>query len=616
MRSSRPFLVRLILPFSVMMVIVVIACGAVIYWAGQQTVRRQQIRDLGRLVTLVRGWVGSGTDSVGPQLRRQLDEAARVLGTRITLIAGDGSVLLDSEADPAGMQNHNARAEVWRARRGEVGTEVRVSDTTHETHVYVARLLDADRPDGVVVRLSYPRRLWEQFAAPAWVVVAAGVFSALALIGWLSVMVHGRWIRPVTRLSEAAARMGAGEWHLRVRPEGAQELRQFSAQLNVLAGQAQQQLAELDSRRADLQALVDSLPDPILLTDAKRRIVLINEPAARLLQVPSAQALGERLVNVVNDEPIIELFEALLDPGVPESTGADTTPGQPREVRLLRGGQRVTYQAVLTRTRVGGVLLVLRDITALVGAVQMKTDFVANASHELRTPMAAIRIAFETLQEVYEEDPGQSSRCIAVLDAQLKRLEEMLNDLLDLSRVESPDLRPHLQQVNAGQVLAPLRNTLGPMARQKLVELVIGDPATDAAEFASDGRLLGLILKNLLENAIKFTPPGGRVTCSIGVNAESRPGRVVMTVSDTGLGIPPEHIDRVFERFYQVDPARSGSAGRGTGLGLAIVKHAVHALGGTVKLESEVGVGTTVTCDLPLVAIGAEVHVPPVPSGP
>jgi two-component system phosphate regulon sensor histidine kinase PhoR len=512
------------------------------------------------------------------------------------------------------MENHNARPEVREAREGRVGSSVRFSHTINQDAVYVAQLLDARRPDGLVVRLSYPKRAWQRFATPGWAVVAAAALCALLVMAWLAWLLQRQWVAPVQSLWTAAARLAAGEWHTRVEPRGADELRFFSERLNVVAQQAQQQLAELDAQRADLRALVDSLPDPILLTDASRRVVMINAPAARLLGVTALQAQRKLVTEVVSDEAVLVLLESLA----PE-------PGQTqqREIRLTRGGQRLTFHAVATRTKVSGCLLVLRNISALASAGQMKTDFVANASHELRTPIAAIKIAFETLQDVYTDDPRQAARCIAVIDGHVRRLEEMLGDLLDLSRVESAEIRPNLANVTARELLQTVRTTMGPVARQKGVELILadGDGASDALHFESDKRLLDLILRNLVENSVKYTPAGGRVSVTV-TEAEPpdahtmRRGAVVFEVRDTGIGIAPEHLDRVFERFYQVDPARSGSAGRGTGLGLAIVKHAINALDGEVTIESKVGAGTTIRCVIPVServvveAIGSHRRIP------
>jgi two-component system phosphate regulon sensor histidine kinase PhoR len=585
---DRPVLVRLLLPFALMIALLVSVCGGVVWWAGQRTVQLEQVRDLNRMAALVRQWLGPATPPISPEQISRLTQASEVVGTRITLIDGSGKVIFDTHADARDMDNHNQRAEVAEARAGRVGSAVRHSGTMHEPNVYVAQLLDPKQPNGIVLRLSFPRSMWAQLSTPTWVIVAAGVTGALGVMLALAWLLQRQWIGPVQRLSDAAAKMANGEWGTRVDARGAGELRAFSGKLNVLAGQAQKQLADLDAQRSDLRALVDALPDPVMLADSMRRIAIINAPAARLLQFSAAGAIGKNIVGVVNDEAILALLESLKpQPGQMEQ----------REIRLVRGGQHVTYHAVAKRMAAGGVLLVLRNVSTMAAAVQMKTDFVANASHELRTPIAAIKAAFETLQEVHTQDPEQTGRCISIIAGHIQRLEDMLADLLDLSRVESADLKPQVGPIPPHEVFATLRQTLGPLARQKGVQLSLGE-RDEPIEFESDKRLLDLILKNLVENSIKFTPAGG--TVSVSVRAESQPRNAVsITVSDTGIGIPTEHLERVFERFYQVDAARSGSSGRGTGLGLAIVKHAINALGGEVRLASTVGKGTTVTCVFP-----------------
>ncbi len=183
-------------------------------------------------------------------------------------------------------------------------------------------------------------------------------------------------------------------------------MQRMATNLNQLAAQAYKQLSDLQQQRGGLQALVDTLPDPILAIGPGGRITLMNAPASKLLSLQPQQALEQKLLGVVNDEQIVELYESLIGAGGPKPAGSTTL--LHREIRLVRNGLRCTYQAVATRAPGGGALLVLRDVSTLAGAVQMKTDFVANASHELRTPIAAIKIAFETLREVYREDPAQS----------------------------------------------------------------------------------------------------------------------------------------------------------------------------------------------------------------
>jgi two-component system, OmpR family, phosphate regulon sensor histidine kinase PhoR len=423
------------------------------------------------------------------------------------------------------------------------------------------------------------------------------IAAALVLVLSSTVIRRRGWIEPMQRMERAAARMARGEWNVRVQPHGTAGAQRLATNLNQLATQAYNQLSDLQQQRGGLQALVDTLPDPILATDPAGRITLLNSPAARLLSIQPAQAIQQKLVNVVSDEPIVELYESLVGAGGARLTGPTTMIN--REIRLVRDGQRQTYQAVATRAPGGGALLVLRDVTRLSATVQMKTDFVANASHELRTPLAAIKIAFETLRDVFREDPDQTERCVTIIDGHLRRLEEMLRDLLDLSRVENADIKPRVVTVKTADLLQAVKATMGPMARAKNVELRLGDSDPDTPlDFRTDLRLLNLVVKNLVENSIKFTPAAGKVTVSIS-KSPSAAGNVVLSVADTGIGIAPEHRERVFERFYQVDSVRTGACGRGTGLGLAIVKHAVHALGGTVTLQSAVGAGTTVMCEFP-----------------
>ena len=422
----------------------------------------------------------------------------------------------------------------------------------------------------------------------------AAIWTA-AVMTWHRVM----WRDPAAELVGTIDRLTSGEWDLYADPRGAATVQALAQRVNRLVENVRVQLDDLRIGRGDLQTLVDTLPDPIIATDAAGRIVLINRPAWRLLELSRGMALGTKFDTAVNDNALLELFDAaannseLQDEKVVDGDVAAVR----KPLRLLRSGTRLTFDGYATRTVGGGVLLVLRDVTQLAAAVQMKTDFVANASHELRTPLAAIKIAFETLSEVYNDDPQQAARCIAIIGGHLNRLEEMLRDLLDLSRVESIDLSPEFQRVKPVEVFAQLRAALGTFARDKGVELRLDNDAR-VGEFLADERLLNLAIKNLAENSIKFTPVGGSVTVAFTLDASITDG-LCIAVTDTGIGIPLEHQARVFERFYQVDPARSGSAGRGTGLGLAIVKHAVAGMGGSIDLSSEPGKGTTVKLAFP-----------------
>jgi two-component system phosphate regulon sensor histidine kinase PhoR len=607
---------RLIALFAVVLALMVAAGGAIIYQTGNHAAWLRRADDLHRLAQLADQLISTAQGPHRSALHQtggivldesgsaRLADAGRLLAARVTLFDGADKPLFDS-ANPSGSpEGPGAGPELAQARRTQADGGFSYAEDTRGGTIYIAELLDPHRPDGPVLRLGYPDAGVSGLGPPFGSLLGGATVAAGVLVAVFAILLQSRWVGPTRDLARAATQMAAGRWDLRVQPHGSEELCLFSTRLNLVASQAQQQLADLKHQRADLQALVDTLPDPILVTDAAGKLILINPPAARLVEMPEPRVLGEAFVQVVNDEAILQLFERVLACGKSAANGLPLT----RDLRLNRGGQRLTYQAVATQTPGKGVLLMLRDVSALTAAVQMKTDFVANASHELRTPIAAIKIAFETLREVYGDDAHQSERCMQIIDGHLKRLEEMLRDLLDLSKVERDNIDPNVRYLKTDEVFTQIRSSLGPMAREKGVEVRLGTDGEQVEQFLADEVLLNLVLKNLLENSIKFTPAGGTVKLNFLPAAETPlPGPdgvirrlpVVLTVSDTGIGIPPEHLDRVFERFYQVDPARSGSAGRGTGLGLAIVKHAVAALGGTVQIQSTVGTGTTVTCVLP-----------------
>ena len=449
----------------------------------------------------------------------------------------------------------------------------------------------------------------------------AGLVVGGLLVRWWAA--HDR--AAVRELRRAAEQRARGDWRRHVPPaavgnRASRDVRDLVALFNKVAERTLRRLKDLTRQSSDLRAIVDALPDPLILADTRRRVILINAPAAELLGVGQSAALGQSLEATVSEPAVLTLFDRVAAIDL-NDTNYDGTPLLPlrRPVRLSRGGRPLAFQAVATRSGAGGVLVVLRDISTLDATLRMKADFVANAGHELRTPLAAIKAAYETLIDVLDDEPAADpalGRCTSIMGDHLRRLEEMLGDLMDLSRVEGGEQRPTWELVTPLDLTRDLRQTLGPAAAEK--EIALDLPAGDGTDepFVADFRLLMLAVKNLVENAVKYTPPGGRVSLEIGRHdlpaaaAEmhrrltGRPYHEVrLIVRDTGVGIAPEHLGRVFERFYQVGTARTGTnartSGRGTGLGLSIVKHAVGAMGGSVAVESEQGVGSTFTVILP-----------------
>lgn len=356
--------------------------------------------------------------------------------------------------------------------------------------------------------------------------------------------------------------------------------------------------------RDRIAGVLSAVPEAVIAADSAGRVTVANGAARALFE--ELNTPGRSIEDVFTQHEILSLHA--------RATGGQ---GGQEKFRHSHHGSLRTFEVVACpladgaasgseRPRFGSVI-VLRDVTELALAVQLKTDFVANASHELRTPLSSIRLAAETIAEAAREDPELVVRLSAVVLQNAARLEDLVRDLLDLSRVESPDVPPARERVVLSEMLASIEQMFEEIrtVRRLGIESAI-DP--DANEFVSDPRLIELVLKNLIDNATKYAFEGTTVRVSASRVGGGLPGQsmVRVRVSDKGIGIPITQQGRIFERFYQVDMARSGpSARRGTGLGLAIVKHALKRLGGTIRVESVWQQGTTMIVEVPLGAVPA-----------
>jgi two-component system, OmpR family, phosphate regulon sensor histidine kinase PhoR len=593
---SWPLWIRLLVPFFVLSALIAGVSLGMIYWLAQGSVYPDQVRTLDTAVSVVRQFSTPDGKQLLPDAAAQLRAIGQVSQTRVTVIAGDGNVLFDTDVDPKTLDNHNDRPEVTEARRKHMGTASRQSKSLNQHGIYLAEIVNDADPNGLVARVCYTHTRWSSLQTPLWAVAAGGLGSTVMMVAVLAFILQRQWVRPTRDLTSAASKMAMGEWNARVDPYGAGDVRFLARKMNQLAAQAENQLAELGRQRRDLRSLVDTLPDPILVTDSAGRVLLINSPAAELLQLSPSQVIGKKTVSVINDEALLQLLDATskVSPE-PNHNGTHDVPHVHREVRLLRGGQRLTYQSVATQTATGGALLVLRDVSTMANTLQMKTDFVANASHELRTPLASIRAAVETIKDAGVEDQETTRRCIDIINNHALRLQMMVQDLLDLSRTEDARAVVRIDRIDLALACEMAVSLFAPAAAEKHVPIKI-ELAEDAQTFRGDERLLMLILKNLVDNAIKFTQAG---SITIRSRKTADPEQFILEVQDTGCGIPLEDQERVFERFYTVNRSRGG-ADRGTGLGLSIVKHAVNATGGHVELLSEVNKGTTIRCLFPI----------------
>ena len=414
--------------------------------------------------------------------------------------------------------------------------------------------------------LFVPIERWESYVPIAVVVASVGVILAGIAVEWAG----ERLVRPMRRLvrSIEADAIGDQRLHDLVRQAPA-EMAPLLYGLHVTHARLRRTLGQIEQDRAEMSALFEHMADSVLVLDADERIVLSNPAANRVL---NGVAVGRSLAEVTRDADVVELARSVTD-----------TTARVRLIELYgpEDGERRWIQAVATALPEQRRLLVLQDISELRRAEVARRDFVANVSHELRTPVAALKALVETLEGGAIEDPVEGPRFLHRMHVEVDGLAQLVAELLDLARAEAGRLELNLAPCRADDLVHEAVARAAPTASRANLRLEVAVPEDDDTLWVcADSRRMGQVLANLLGNAIKFTPAGGQVE----TGARRRGDLVEIWVSDSGVGIDPEHLPRVFERFYKTDPSRS--AGTGTGLGLAIAKHFVLLHDGQIWAES------------------------------
>ena len=507
------------------------------------------------------------------------DSLGILLGRRATVIRRDGVVVGDSEVAAEALprlENHGNRTEVRAALAGRVGEAVRASASVGYEQVYVA----SPTGRGEVLRLAYPLgfvadAVRQVQRALVWAGLAVLVFGAV-----LSLAFSMAVTRPLRRMRVVARELATGNLSRRVGERRSDEIGELGEALDALADQLQRRLAELEAERGEMQALIDTMAEGVVALAPDGTVRRANPAARRMLRLR-----GE--VRGLNPMALARRPEFLRV--IDEAMGGTPVPA----TDFTLGAQHLL--ATAQPLDAGGAVLVILDVSRLRRLEAVRRDFVANASHELKTPLTAIRGYSETLLDP-DLPPELRRRFAETVRNHADRLQRVVDDLLDLSRIESGGWRaePEPVEVRAAveQAFQPFADDLG----RKQVAFDV-DLAPGAEWVLADPLALNQILSNLLSNACRFTQEGGKIA----VHARPDPaeaGWIVLEVSDTGSGIPAAHLPRIWERFYRVDAARSREEG-GTGLGLAIVRHLVEAHGGRVDAESKLGEGTTIRFTLP-----------------
>lgn len=490
---------------------------------------------------------------------------------RLTIIGKDGEVLYDSKNEIRELENHNERPEVINARKNGESKSIRLSDSDNEQTIYVAKLIK----DDIVVRLSMQNvslktinNVFMKYYLYTFVII-----SLISVI--ISIKLSNIFIIPIKDLEATTSRVAKGDFERKVKVYSNDEVGQLATTFNYMSEQLNKLLQELNEKQTKLEAILKSMDSGVIAIDRDEKIIMINPYCEKIFGIKQ-DIIGENIITAIRDADLYAVFK-------------DNTTDV-KEIKVYYPKERefrIKTTEIINGYEVIGKVAVLQDITDIRRLENMRSQFVANVSHELKTPLTSIKGFAETLRIV--EDTETKERFLDIINGEADRLTTLINDILTLSDLEQTK-EMNNEDVEVNNIIESVYMMLKPLAEKKNITItkeLVGTPVIEG-----DANKFKQMLINLVENAIKYTEDDGNVKIITNIINE----KVIIKVQDNGIGISEEHIPRLFERFYRVDKARSREKG-GTGLGLAIVKYIVINFGGTIKVDSKINEGTTFTTE-------------------
>ncbi|GGD50488.1 two-component system histidine kinase PnpS [Paenibacillus nasutitermitis] len=520
-----------------------------------------------------------------------------ITDSRVTFINGTGVVLGDSDHDPQTMDNHLQRLEVQEAEKSGVGRTIRYSETLNQNLLYVAMLVDPDRPETGIIRLAISLQEVDESIARIWTTLLIGLLILFIVAVFISFRVARGLTRPLEQITRVSKRIKNLDYRARVTVKGSDEISELGLAINAMADGLQIQMERIHQNESQLASVLDNMIDGVVMIDRNGRIVLLNRCAEEMLGFSSRELVGRDYVEAKQQYELLQIIQHGLERR--EHLREEITFYFPEE-RLLD----LNLVPIIQDDEFGGVLLVLQDVSAIRRLERMRSEFVANVSHELKTPITAVKGFAETLLGGEVDDPETARSFLQIIFDESDRLNRLIGDILELSKIESRRIPLQFSPVELTSFIGKSIKLMSAEAARKDIEVTL--KAEPGIYVEADEDRLRQIIMNLLANGISYTPDGGHVTIVVKpvagtqyVSEGEDYDQIHISISDTGIGIPKKDLPRIFERFYRVDKARSRGSG-GTGLGLSIVKHLIELHKGSITVESTVGAGSTFTIILPV----------------
>lgn len=526
----------------------------------------------------------------GAELDRTCKSLGKTSSTRITVIAPDGRVIGDSDENISDMEDHSNRPEFIEAMKTGTGLAIRFSKTIGKNMMYLAILSQPEPSVFVVIRTSIPvTDLDQELSALYKKVLWAGLIIA-GCAAVVSFFLSQKLCRPIGQMREMASRFASGNFSGRLPKPGPVELANLAADLNKMAKQLSRRIETITEDKNQFQAILSSMVEGVIAVNSEGRIVEMNTAAADFWEVEEEKTLGRAIEEVIRHPELQQFIQSTLQ---------DNKSSGQAEPFTIHNGQKVIqlYGTPWSggRGQKNGAVIVMHEITQIQRLEEIRSDFVANVSHELKTPITSIKGFVETLQEGAMDKPQEAKQFLDIIARHADRLNSIVDDLLTLSRLEEDGKQRNLSFENARlkPVLVSTVELSNYKAQKKNISIELFCEEGICAKINS--ALIEQAVFNLVDNAIKYSPDNSTIT----ISAEKHETEIGIAVSDKGCGIEAQHLSRIFERFYVVDKSRSRRLG-GTGLGLSIVKHIAQVHGGRVTIESRINQGSTFTIHLPV----------------